>query len=101
MSPKALIVVDMLNDFVDETGALYCGESSRAIVPFIKQRLNVFRENRDPVIYLKDSHDKNDKEFEKFPEHCLTDTWGSEIVPDLAPQAGEKVISNFTKIIKR
>ena len=31
MPQKALIVVDMLNDFVDEKGALYCGQTARDI----------------------------------------------------------------------
>jgi hypothetical protein len=25
----------MLNDFIDERGALYCGETAQAIIPFI------------------------------------------------------------------
>jgi nicotinamidase-related amidase len=92
MPSKALIVVDMLNDFVDENGALYCGETAREIVPFIKQRLDIFRKNKDLVIYLQDSHDRNDKEFEKFPEHCLSDSWGSQIIKALTPMPGEKVV---------
>ena len=39
MPKKALIVVDMLNDFIDEKGALYCGSTSREIIPFILERL--------------------------------------------------------------
>jgi nicotinamidase/pyrazinamidase len=93
MTTKALIIVDMLNDFVDEKGALYCGETARSIIPFIKNRLKTYRNQKDLVIYLQDSHDKDDKEFEKFPKHSVAGTWGSEIVPELSPQAGETVIS--------
>lgn len=92
MPSTALIIVDMLNDFVDEKGALYCGETAREIVPFIGQRLDTFRMNKDLVIYLQDSHDRNDKEFEKFPEHCLSDSWGSQIIKALTPMPGEKVV---------
>lgn len=92
MPSNALIIVDMLNDFVDEKGALYCGESAREIVPFIRQRLDRFRKNKDLVIYLQDSHDRNDKEFEKFPEHCVRDSWGSRIIQALTPLPGEKVV---------
>lgn len=43
MSERALIVVDMLNDFVDEKGALYCGQTARDIIPFIKSRIGNYR----------------------------------------------------------
>jgi nicotinamidase/pyrazinamidase len=92
MPSKVLIIVDMLNDFIDEKGALYCGESAREIVAFIGQRLAAFRKNRDLVVYLQDAHDRNDKEFEKFPEHCVSGTWGSQIIQVLAPLPGEKVV---------
>ena len=92
MPSKALIIVDMLNDFIDEKGALYCGETAREIVLFIGQRLDTFRKNKNFVIYLQDSHDRNDKEFEKFPEHCLNDSWGSQIIKALTPMPGEKVV---------
>ena len=92
MPSKALIIVDMLNDFIDEKGALYCGETAREIVPFIGQRLDTYRKNKDLVIYLQDSHDQNDKEFEKFPAHCLSGSWGSQIIAALTPVPGEKVV---------
>lgn len=92
MPSKALIVVDMLNDFVDEKGALYCGKQSRAIIPFIQERLNLFRKNKGLIVFLQDSHEKDDKEFELFPEHCVIGTWGNQIIAELSPQAGEKII---------
>ena len=93
MPQKALIIVDMLNDFIDEKGALYCGAQARAIISFIRDRLATFRKNGDLVIFLQDSHDENDLEFTKFPKHCITDTWGSEIIHELAPVPGEKIVA--------
>ena len=84
MSENALIIVDMLNDFVDEKGTLYCGESVKPIVPKIRQRLDRYRENDETIIFLTDAHDKDDKEFERFPAHCVAETWGSQIVDELA-----------------
>ena len=92
MPQKALIIVDMLNDFIDEKGALYCGAHAKAIIPFVRDRLATFRKNGDLVIFLKDSHDENDLEFTKFPKHCVSDTWGSEIINELAPVSGEKIV---------
>jgi len=82
----------MLNDFIDEKGALYCGAQARAIISFVRDRLAAFRKNGDLVIFLQDSHDENDLEFIKFPKHCVTDTWGSEIIHELAPLPGEKIV---------
>jgi len=92
MPKKALIIVDMLNDFVDEKGALYCGDTARSIIPFIQKRRASYRNRKDIVIYLQDSHDEDDKEFEKFPKHSVAGTWGCEVIPELSPMAGEKVI---------
>ncbi len=93
MAKTALIVVDMLNDFIDEKGALYCGQGARDIVPFIRGRLEDHRRAGSLVVYLHDAHAKDDREFEKFPPHCVAGTWGSRIVDELAPQAGEHVLA--------
>jgi len=92
VSKKALIIVDMLNDFVNEKGALYCGETAGRIVPFVRERVNAFRESGNLVVYLQDAHDEDDKEFEKFPRHCVAGTWGSQIIPELAALSGEPVL---------
>ena len=92
MIKSALIVVDMLNDFIDEKGALYCGQGARDIVPFVHLRLEAHRRAGNLVVYLQDAHAKDDREFEKFPPHCVAGTWGSRIIDDLAPQSGERVL---------
>jgi len=82
----------MLNDFIDPEGALYCGESARAIIPDIKNRLDLYRSADRGVIFLQDAHSPDDKEFEKFPPHCVAGTWGSEIIAALAPFPNDHVI---------
>ena len=93
MPRKALIIVDMLNDFLDPQGALYCGDASRDIIPFVQKRLQKYRNANDLVIYLRDAHDKDDKEFEKFPPHCVAGTWGSDFLSEIQPNGGETVIA--------
>ena len=93
MNEKTLIIVDMLNDFIDPKGALFCGAAARAIVPDIVNRLDAFRQAGSPVIYLKDAHAPDDKEFAKFPPHCVAGTWGGQIISDLNPCPGEHVIA--------
>ena len=92
MAQKALIIVDMLNDFIDKNGALFCGETAREIVPFVKDKLETFRKQGDVVIYLQDAHDEDDREFEKFPKHCVAGSWGSSIIDELRPLPDDKVI---------
>jgi nicotinamidase/pyrazinamidase len=92
MKMPVLIIVDMLNDFLDPKGALYCGETAPEIVPFIQRRLNQQRKAGQAVIFLQDAHDPDDAEFERFPPHCIAGTWGSEVIPALKPLAGETVI---------
>jgi nicotinamidase-related amidase len=92
MIKAALIVVDMLNDFIDEKGALYCGQSARDIVPFVRLRLDAHRRAGSLVVFLHDAHAKDDREFEKFPPHCVAGTWGSQIIDALSPQTGERVL---------
>jgi nicotinamidase-related amidase len=92
MDKSVLIVVDMLNDFIDEKGALFSGQEARDIIPFIAQRLQAYREVGSLVVYLQDAHAEDDLEFEKFPPHCVAGTWGSRTIDELAPQPGEIVI---------
>nr|HID59053.1 cysteine hydrolase [Desulfobacterales bacterium] len=92
MFGKALIVVDMLNDFVDEKGSLYCGETARDIIPFIKERIDEYHQQGDLVIYLQDTHDENDREFERFPRHCIKGTWGHGIIPELKPDEHDQIV---------
>lgn len=86
---KALIVVDMLNDFIKEDGKLFCGPTVRDIVPVIKKKLQAAREAGTLIIYLCDAHAEDDKEFEKFEPHCIKGTAGAEIIEELTPADSE------------
>lgn len=96
MADRALIIVDMLNDFIDEKGALYCGPQSQDIITPISKRLAAARQQGDLIIFMQDSHAENDPEFDRFPKHCVTGTWGSKIIAPLAPLPEEPVIPKKT-----
>ena len=87
---KALIVVDMQNDFV--TGSLG-SEQAEAIVPAVKQKVAEFEERGDVFVFTRDTHDANyldTFEGKNLPvEHCIKATEGWEIVDDLQPLAKE------------
>ncbi len=85
MASRVLLVIDLLNDFMDPRGSLYCGDETRRIIPQIRLLIDEFTASGDHVIYLRDAHATNDKEFELFPPHAVKGSWGSEIIPELAP----------------
>lgn len=89
---KALLIVDMLVDFIDPEGALYIGPAANELVPEVKARLEKFRAAGDLVIFICDHHLEDDREFEMFPPHSLEGSGGDEIVAELAPQSGERII---------
>lgn len=89
---SALLIIDMLRDFLEEKGSLYIGAESRAVLKNVAARLQVWRREGKPVIYIMDSHLQQDPEFEMFPVHCLAGEWGGEIVDELAPHAEDILI---------
>lgn len=89
---KALLIVDMLADFIYPEGALYLGPPAGELIKGVRSRLEEYRAERDLVIYLCDRHPEDDREFDMFPPHSLEGSKGSDIVAELAPRVGERVI---------
>ena len=90
MARYAVIVIDMLNDFVH--GSLKC-ERAKMIIPNIKRLLDEARRRGIPVIYANDAHvPKVDLEFKLWGEHAVKGTWGARVIDELAPQPGDYVI---------
>ncbi|HHV38410.1 MAG TPA: cysteine hydrolase [Tepidimicrobium sp.] len=90
---KALLVIDMLKDFIDAGGALETGEAGREIVEFVKDKIGEFRQAGHPIIYICDNHEVDDKEFQMFPPHCIAGTEGSRIIDELDVQDDDKIIT--------
>jgi nicotinamidase-related amidase len=90
MSKKAIIVVDMLNDFV--TGSLAFEGATKIIAPTVKL-LSCARKKGIPVIYACDSHLAGiDHELKLWGDHAIRGTHGAEVIPELTPQASDYVI---------
>ena len=90
MGKKAVIVVDMLNDFV--TGSLGC-ERARGIIAPTAKLLKEARAHGVYVIYSNDAHIKGiDKELELWGDHAIAGTPGAEVIPELTPQGGDYII---------
>jgi nicotinamidase-related amidase len=84
MTKRVLLVIDMLNDFLNPAGALYCGDEARKIIPVIRSLVEEFTAKGEPVVFVRDAHAQNDKEFELFAPHAIKGSWGSEVIPELA-----------------
>lgn len=86
---KALVVIDMQNDFI--TGSLGTPEAV-SIVPNVKKKVEEAVTNGDIIVYTRDTHFGRyleSKEGQKLPvEHCIRNTDGWQIHPDVLPPAG-------------
>ena len=86
---RILIVVDMLKDFINEDGALFCGPTAQAIVPKVKELVDEHRkDSKATIIFLADAHDADDAEFDRFPKHCVAGTDGAEVIDELSEGLG-------------
>lgn len=78
---QAVLVVDMLNDFV--TGSLKC-ERGLAIVPATARLLEGARKAGVPVIFCNDAHLKGiDHELKLWGDHAIAGTKGAEVIAEL------------------
>ena len=86
---KAIIVVDMINDFV--TGK-FGSPRAQKIVANIADLLKKARKQGVPIIYLRDAHAPTDREMDIWGQHAMKGTQGSEIVSQLKPEKNDIVI---------
>lgn len=102
MTNKALVVVDMLYDFID--GSLACLNSEEAVrrtLEFIDSQtkgqggedheiLDMF-----PILFIRDHHPADHSSFKEqggiWPAHCVAGTHGGDIHEDLLPYASEEL----------
>jgi nicotinamidase-related amidase len=94
---KALVVVDMLNDFVRPGAPLEVPET-RAILPALRRRIAKARREGELVVYLCDSHRKEDPEFAQmgWPAHAVEGTPGAGVVASLTPEPGDVMVEKRT-----
>ncbi len=89
MAKTALIVADMLNDFLDPQGTLYVGSPGREIIPFVARKAEAVRAQGGVVIYVCDAHAPDDREFQHFAPHAVKGSWGGRIIPELTLKPGD------------
>jgi nicotinamidase-related amidase len=97
MTGRALLVIDMLNDFVKE-GAPLEVPSARNVIPAIKREIETSHTQNSPVIYICDSHKPDDIEFSRFgwPPHAVKGTEGAKIIQEITPSRDDIVVEKTT-----
>jgi len=94
---EALLIIDMLNDFV-LPGAPLEVSKTRKVIPVIRREIDEAHAAGHPVIFICDAHAPDDKEFRKFgwPVHAVKGSRGAEVVDELKPAKGDIVIPKTT-----
>jgi len=86
----ALVVVDLQNDFADPAGSLSV-EGGDLLVPIINAEIATARAAGAHVVLTQDWHPPSTPHFVTeggiWPVHCVADTWGAELHPELDPDA--------------
>lgn len=85
---RALIVVDMLNDFV--TGKL-ANPKAQEIIPPLQRLLGRAREEGWVVVFSNDAHQADDPELKVWGEHAMAGTPEAEVIAELQPVEGDIV----------
>ena len=102
MKNNALVVVDMLYDFIN--GSLACQNAENAVKETLKyidtQTKGQGGEEHEildtfPILFIRDHHPADHSSFVEFggtwPSHCVAGTRGGEIHADLLPYACEEL----------
>ncbi len=87
--PNVLMVIDMLNGFLQPGRNLYCGDHSRLIIPKVSELIDRELSKGSGIIFICDSHETDDLEFNMFPEHCIKGTEEASIISELNHFQGE------------
>jgi len=90
----AVLVVDMLNDFLKPGGKMVL-EGGGVLIPPMRRLLTQARKAGLPVVYVNDSHRpglREDREFKKRSEHCIEGTWGAAVIDEIKPKKKDFVV---------
>jgi nicotinamidase/pyrazinamidase len=94
---EALLILDMLNDFVRPGAPLEVPEA-RKILPVVRREIDKAHAAGLPVIFVCDAHAPDDKEFRKFgwSAHAVKGSRGADVVDELKPADGDILIHKTT-----
>jgi len=84
---KALVIIDMLNDFVD--GRLANARAS-GIIPPLRCLLDHARSEGWVVVFSNDAHEPGDPELKIWGEHAMAGDPGANVIAALEPHPGAR-----------
>jgi ureidoacrylate peracid hydrolase len=89
----ALLIVDMVNDYLDPKGAMAAADCGPVIEA--NRRLAEAARTADvTIVWIRPGHrDEHDGLFRKRIVHAIDGTWGAELHPDLGVAPDERVLS--------
>ena len=91
---RALIIVDMQNDFCDPQGALYVKGAEKVDISRLVKKYTL-------TAVSKDWHPENHYSFKEnggqWPKHCVQKTWGAQLIATIAKIAEKHVFPVFHK----
>lgn len=92
-SDRALLVIDMLEDFVRKGAPLEVPDN-RKILPAVRRRVARARKAGELVVYVCDAHRKRDPEFARmgWPPHAVSGTPGAAVIAEISPRPGDIVV---------
>ncbi len=84
----ALLVIDVQNDFADPKGSLYVRDAD-LVVRAVNREIGAAHAAGALVVTTQDWHPPSTPHFAKdggtWPVHCVADTWGAQLHPQLSP----------------
>ena len=61
-----------------------------------KEKIQEFRQEKGLIIFLQDSHDPDDPEFDHFGKHCVRGSEGGKIIEELEVKDEDYIIPKKT-----
>jgi nicotinamidase-related amidase len=84
---KALVIIDMLEDFV---GGALANPRAQAIVPALRTLLDHARRDGWVIVFSNDAHYPGDPELKVWGEHAMAGSPGAAVIEELRPQPGDR-----------
>ncbi len=99
MAKHAVVVVDVLNDFVE---GLVGSPHAITVIEPCQKLIAAARERNVPVVYTNDAHVEEDHELAIWGEHAMKGSQGGQVYAAVAPQEGDIVIEkhNYSGFFK-
>ena len=94
-SKTAVLIADMLVDFVSPAGKLFVPDTRKTIAP-LRRLIDKGRKAGATMAYIQDWHRPDDPEFSIWGPHAIQETPGTRVIPELAPSPRDYVIRKRT-----